>query len=102
MRTPRFYTGFLPGVSPAALKAMRQQVRTWRIHVRTGFDLKGLADWINPIVSGWITYYGRFYRSALYPFLRRINTYLMRWAQKKYKRLRSFKRSAPIGSGIRH
>ncbi|WP_184731610.1 group II intron reverse transcriptase/maturase [Saccharopolyspora phatthalungensis] len=96
----RFYTGFLPGVSPAALKAMGQQVRTWRIHLRTGLDLKELADWINPIVSGWITYYGRFYQSALYPFLRRINTYVMRWAQKKYKRLRSFKRFKAWWTGL--
>ncbi|GAB1645345.1 hypothetical protein KRMM14A1259_57680 [Krasilnikovia sp. MM14-A1259] len=41
-----------------------------------------LADWINPIVSGWMTYDGRFYRSQLYPFLQRVNTYLARWARK--------------------
>jgi hypothetical protein len=35
---------------------------------------------------------GRFYRSQLYPLLRRVNTYLMRWAGKKYKRLRACKR----------
>ena len=47
---------------------------------------------INPIVAGWINYYGRFYRSRLYPLLQRINTYLMRWAGKKYKRLRSYRK----------
>ena len=34
----------------------------------------------NPIVQGWINYYGRFYKSMLYPPLRRINEYLVRWA----------------------
>jgi hypothetical protein len=29
--------------------------------------------------------YGAFYRSALYPVLRRINTYLLRWVMNKYK-----------------
>lgn len=86
------FTSFLPAVSPEALKAMGQQVRKWRIHRWTRLELSELADWINPIVSGWMTYYGRFYRSQLYPFLRRINTYLMRWARKKYKRLRNYKR----------
>jgi hypothetical protein len=38
-------------------------------------------------------YYGAFYRSALHPLLRRINAYLMRWLQKKYKRLRSFSKA---------
>ena len=46
-----------------------------------------LARWVNPIVRGWMQYYGAFYRSALYPLLTRINAYLMRWLRKKYKRL---------------
>jgi len=40
-----------------------------------------------------MNYYGAFYRSALYPLLKRINAYLMRWARKKYKRLRIFKKA---------
>jgi RNA-directed DNA polymerase len=99
-RDGRFYTGFLPAVSPEALKAMGQRVRSWRIHLRTGHTLDELAAQINPIVAGWMTYYGRFYRSQLHPFLRRINTYLMRWARKKYKRLRGYKRFSVWWSGI--
>jgi hypothetical protein len=38
-------------------------------------------------VAGWMNYYGRFYRSALYPLLARINAYLVRWIRRKYKRL---------------
>jgi RNA-directed DNA polymerase len=91
-RNGRMFTGFLPAVSAAALKAMGQRIRRWRIHLRTGQDLTELAAWINPIVAGWMTYYGRFYRSRLYPLLQRINTYLMRWARQKYKRLRGFTR----------
>jgi len=94
------FTSFLPAVSPEALKAMGQQVREWRLHRRTRLELIELADWINPIVSGWMTYYGRFYRSQLYPFLRRINTYLMRWARKKYKRLRGYKRFRAWWAGL--
>jgi RNA-directed DNA polymerase len=94
------FTSFLPAVSPEALKAMGQQVREWRIHRRTRLELIEFADWINPIVSGWMTYYGRFYRSQLYPLLRRINTYLMRWARKKYKRLRSYKRFRAWWTGL--
>jgi hypothetical protein len=44
---------------------------------------------VNPIVRGWMQYYGAFYRSALYqPFLR-INAYLVRWVRKKYKAMRA-------------
>jgi hypothetical protein len=39
------------------------------------------------------TLHGAFYRSALYPFLARINAYLMRWLRKKHKRLRGLKKA---------
>jgi hypothetical protein len=47
-----------------------------------------------------MNYYGRFYRTRLYPLLQRINTYLMRWAGQKYKRLRGYRRSKPWWLGI--
>lgn len=87
----RKFVSFLPAVSRAALKNMGVRVRRWRLHRKTGASLGELAAWINPIVRGWMNYYGRFRRSALYPILTRVNTYLMRWARRKYKRLRSFK-----------
>ena len=43
---------------------------------------------VNPIGQGWINYYGRFYKSMVYPPLRRLNEYLVRWAMRKYQRLR--------------
>ncbi len=88
----RFFVGFLPAVSNDAAKEMRRQIKRWRLHLRSDLSLKDLADWINPIVRGWITYYGRFYRSVLYPSLQRINDYLRRWARRKYKRLRTSRR----------
>ena len=87
------FTGFLPAVSKDALKKMSGEVRSWRIHLRTATDLQDLAEWINPIVRGWMTYYGKFYRTALDRLLRRISTYLMRWAQRRYKRLRPFRKA---------
>ncbi len=62
----------------------------------------GLAAWINPIVRGWMTYYGKFYRSGLYIVLRRINTYLVRWARRKFKWLRSFKKVKQWWNGLLH
>ena len=51
-------------------------------------SLSDLARMFNSIVQGWINYYGRFYKSMLYPLLRRINEHLVRWACRKHKRLR--------------
>ncbi len=87
------FPAFLPAVSREALKAMGLQVRRWRLHLQVSSSLAELARWVNPIVRGWMQYYGRFYRSALYPLLKRINTYLVRWARKKYRRLHGFKKA---------
>lgn len=84
------FTGFGPAISKDALKKISEQVRAWRLHLKTGRTLKDLAREINPIVRGWMQYYGAFYRSALHPLLRRINGYLVRWLRKKYRRLRTF------------
>jgi RNA-directed DNA polymerase len=94
------FTGFVPAVSKDALKRMSEEVRSWRIHLRTATELEDLASWINPVVRGWMTYYGRYYRTALDGLLRRINAYLMRWAQRKYRRLRSFKRARSWWHGL--
>jgi len=87
------FTGFGPAVSATAVRKMSETVRSWRLHRRTTYSEQDLARWVNPIVSGWMNYYGRFYRSELYPLLRRINVYLVRWMRKKYKRLRPFRKA---------
>ena len=96
----RCFTGFLPAISPEALKAKGAELRAMRIHRRTDLSLDDLARWLNPIVAGWINYYGRFYRSAMYPLLRRVNAYLRRWAGRKYKRLRTNKRYSQWLAGL--
>lgn len=87
------FTSFLPAISKEALKRISAEVRGWRLHQHTTYSLDELARWINPIVAGWMNYYGRFYRTELYPFLRRINAYLVRWARKKYRRLHGVNRA---------
>jgi RNA-directed DNA polymerase len=98
--TGTFFTSFAPAVSKGALTAMSGQVRSWRFHARTTWTLDGLAEAINPIVRGWINYYGRFRPSELYPLLTRINAYLMRWARNKYRRLRSYRRAKAWWQGL--
>ena len=88
------FVGFLPAVSDDAAKAVRQEIKSWRLHLRNGQTLNDLARDINPIVRGWVTNYGRFYRSELNRSLGQINHYLLRWARKKYKRLGGSKRKA--------
>ena len=43
---------------------------------------------------------GRFTPAALHPLLKRINGYLVRWARRKFKRLRAFKRAKRWWNGL--
>ena len=92
-RAGTVFTSFAPAISKEALKRISETVRRWRIDRKTGQTLADLARWINPIVRGWMQYYGRFNHSALYRLLQRINTYLMRFLRNKFKRVRSFKKA---------
>ncbi|HXW80094.1 MAG TPA: group II intron reverse transcriptase/maturase [Acidimicrobiales bacterium] len=96
----KYYISFLPAMSPEALKAKGAQLRKLRVHRRTDLDLDGLARWLNPIVAGWLNYYGRFYRSAMLPLLLRLNAYLRRWAGMKYRRLRAYRRFKAWWQGL--
>ena len=99
-RHGRTFNGFLPAISKAALKRISGLVRSWQLHRHVRLNFADLARWINPVVRGWMQYYGAFYRSELYALFARINTYLMRWIRKKYKRLRPWRASIRCWSGI--
>jgi RNA-directed DNA polymerase len=87
-RDGSWFVGFLPAVSKAAMKAMAATIRGWRLGRRTGHTFHDLAATINPVVAGWINYYGRFYKSLLVQFLAsRINPHLVKWAMRKFKHL---------------
>lgn len=82
------FTNFTPAISDDAAKKIRRTIRRWRIHLWSGTALTEIAREINKTVHGWVNYYGRFYPSELARSLRSIDKYLVRWAMRKYKRLR--------------
>jgi RNA-directed DNA polymerase len=83
-----YFTGFGPAISAAARKAKSKQIRDWHLNRRSNADLPGLARAINPVVRGWVSYYGAFYRSELFFLAWRINHHLARWAMRKFKRFK--------------
>ena len=93
-RHGKHFVSFLPAVSRDAMKAMGAQIRSWHWAKRSDKSLGDLALMFNSVVQGWINYYGRFYRSRLLYFLRGLNRHLMRWACRKYKRLKRRERRA--------
>ena len=93
-RWGKYFINFSPAISNKAAKAIRQEVRGWRLQLRSDKDLDDLARMFNAVIRGWVNYYGAFYKSALYPALRHIDRKLARWATRKFKRLRRHRRRA--------
>lgn len=85
------FVGFTPGVSPKALKAMRQYIRASNVRNRSELSIQEIARMFNPILRGWINYYGCHHRTALDPLLRHFNLTLVTWARRKYVKLKRHK-----------
>ena len=85
--TKGVFVGFTPGVSKDAIKSMRAKLRQMNVRNRSDWDLDKIVQVINPIIRGWLNYYGQFNRSSLDPVLRHINLTLIAWAMRKYKTL---------------
>lgn len=94
-RRGKFFVSFLPGISNRAAKKIRATIRGWRLGAtRNNQSLEEIARFVNPYVRGWVNYYGRYYRSALYPVLRHLERALVYWARRKFKRLGRHQRRA--------
>ena len=60
-RTGKLFVSFAPAVSDKAAKAMRRRIRRWRLHGRNDLALEDIARWVQPVLVGWVRYYGRFH-----------------------------------------
>jgi RNA-directed DNA polymerase len=90
------FVSFAPAVSSKALRDMRQTTRLWNFRNRAELSLEDIAHMFNPILRGWLEYYGRYHPSAMYPVLRHFNMTLVAWAMQKYKRFKGHKTRAAI------
>lgn len=93
-RRGRYFINFSPAISNKAAKAIRDEAKRRCWHVRSDLSLEELARMVNPTIRGWLNYYGRFYKSALYPTIRCLERRLERWVMRKFKRLKRSRRRA--------
>ena len=93
-RRGKLFCSFAPAASPSALKSMREKVRDLDIRRRTDVSMDDIARNINPLLRGWIEYYGRYTPSAITPMLRYVNQTLRAWVMRKFKRFKGRKTCA--------
>jgi group II intron reverse transcriptase/maturase len=95
-RSDELFCSFTPAVSPSALAAIRTKVRDLNIRKLTVRTLDDISSALNPLLRGWIQYYGKFNLSALEPMLRHVNLTVRGWVMRKFKRFQGRKAAAAI------
>jgi RNA-directed DNA polymerase len=94
-RWGKFFVSFLPAISTKAATTIRKTIREWQLaSTRNNQRLEDLARVVNPVVRGWLNYYGRYYRSKCVQILRHLNEALAAWVRRKYTRLRRRERAS--------
>ena len=83
------FTTFTPAVGIKAMKSMNEKMKKWEALKKTTNTLQEIATAINPVVRGWINYYGKFYKTKMIKFMHNLNIKLASWARRKYKKLRT-------------
>ncbi len=71
-----------------AMTAMNEKLNNMPILRITVSRIEAVAKELNPVLQGWINYYGKFYKTKLKDFMRGINAKLANWAIRKYKKIR--------------
>jgi RNA-directed DNA polymerase len=87
--TDKLFLSFLPAVSNRAKKSMREKTKQYKWHLRSDLSLEDIALRANPVLQGWINYYGRYYPTELKSVGEHFNAVLVNWAMRKYKKLRT-------------
>lgn len=64
-----------------------------RIRRPTDLILSDLAQRLNPIVGGWMSFYGRFRYSVMQPVLLRVDAYLRKLGGEEVPKVRTYNAS---------
>lgn len=80
---------FVPAISLKRKNRIRKVIKGWLLKNRMEYDFETMAEALNPIIRGWINYYGKFGRQELWDVWRYLHDRLISWVRRKYKRFRS-------------
>jgi RNA-directed DNA polymerase len=66
---------------------MREKIRELGVRQRTEVSMVDIAGKLNPLLRGWIQYYGRYTSSALKALYLYVEEAIAAWLRRKFKRL---------------
>jgi len=96
----KYFSNFLPAIADKAKKSIRKEVKSWKLQLKVDKNLWDISNMVNKKIQGWINYYTHFYKSEMYAVLRYINTALVKWVRRKYKKRKHRQRAEYWLGGI--
>ena len=88
-RTKGLFLGFDCAISIASKKNIADKLGALKVHKMTCKSIVGIAQILNPMIRGWVNYYGKFRPSMLHTVFKLLNNRLVKWARKRYKRYKN-------------
>jgi len=85
----KMFLGFDCAISISSRKRIADKLGELEVEKMNFKSIVGIAQKLNPMIRGWINYYGKFRISMLHKVFRLLNQRLVRWARKRYKRYKT-------------
>lgn len=88
------FLGFDCAISISSRKRIADKLGELMIERLTFKSIVGVAQFLNPMIRGWVNYYGKFRVNELSGIFRLLEKRLIRWARNRYKRYKNSIRRA--------
>lgn len=88
-RSNSMFLGFDCAISISSRKRIADKLGDLKVEKLSYKSIVGVAQYLNPLIRGWINYYGKFRISMLHKVFRLLNKRLVRWCRKRYKRYKT-------------
>lgn len=88
-KTGKLFLGFDCAISISSRKQICDKLGKLEVHKMSYKSIVGIAQYLNPMIRGWVNYYGKFRGYELSKVFRLLRNRLVRWARKRYKRYRT-------------
>ena len=95
----KYFINFTPAISNKAKTRITRTMRQWHLESKADKMIEDLARMFNKFIQGWINYYGKFYKSAMYPLFQHLNRKLVIWVRRKFKRFKNHGHRAQMWLG---
>ena len=88
-KTGKLFLGYDCAISISSRKRIADKLEEAMIGSRGFKSIVGIAQKLNPMIQGWVNYYGKFRGYELSKVFYLLRNRLVRWVRKRYKRYRT-------------